>query len=139
MNVRDFLVANKNKLIRLFLYALFGVLGTVINILIFAFLTEKCGVYYMVSNVIAWLFSIIFAFLTNKNWVFESNSWKISVVLKESVQFTVARIGTCVFDMGYMFVAVSILDSDKTISKIIANALVVILNYILSKVWIFKR
>ena len=139
MNVRDFLVANKNKLIRLFLYALFGVLGTVINILIFAFLTEKCGVYYMISNVIAWLFSIIFAFLTNKTWVFESTSWSLPVVLKESVQFTLARIGTFVFDQGYMFIAVSILDCNKTISKIIANLIVVILNYVLSKLWIFKR
>jgi len=51
----------------------------------------------------------------------------------------IARIGTCVFDMGYMFVAISLLQFGETVSKVIANIIVVLLNYILSKIWIFKQ
>ena len=129
----------KERIWEFFWYALFGVIGTVINILIFYLLSQKCGVPYLVANFIAWVFSVAFAFVTNKIWVFKSKSWVFPMWFKECVQFIIARIGTCVFDMGYMFVAISLLDFDETISKIVANVIVVILNYILSKLWIFKR
>ena len=129
----------KEKLQEIFWYGFFGAVGTVINILIFYLLSQNCGVYYMISNFAAWIFSVAFAFVTNKIWVFKSKSWIFPLWLKECTQFVLARIGTCVFDMGYMLVAVSFLHFDETISKIIANFIVVILNYILSKIWIFKK
>ena len=116
----------------------FGVLGTVVNILIFWGLSQKIGVNYLFANFVAWIFSVAFAFVTNKIWVFKSKSWSFSVWMKECIQFVFARIGTCVFDMGYMFFAISLLHFDETISKIVANFVVVILNYVLSKLWIFK-
>ena len=131
--------SDKDKLLELFLYLFFGALVTVINILCFVLLTEKCNIPYMISNLIAWIVAVAFAFVTNKIWVFRSPSWKITIWFKECVQFILARLATCVFDMGYMFVAVSILNFDKTISKIIANVFVIIANYVLSKFWIFKE
>lgn len=122
-----------------FLYVFFGAVGTVVNILIFVLLSEKCNVQYMVANIVAWFFSVAFAFVTNKFWVFKSKSWISSIWIKECIQFIFARIATCVFDIGYMFVAISILNWNKTLSKIIANAIVIIANYALSRFFIFKN
>lgn len=128
-----------NKVIEFLLYLFFGVLVTVINILCFIVLTEKCNIPYMLSNLIAWIVAVAVAFVTNKIWVFRSPSWKRSIWFKECIQFVLARLATCIFDMVYMFVAVSLFDWNKTISKIIANVFVIIANYILSKFLIFKK
>lgn len=129
----------KERIWELFWYAFFGVIGTVINILIFYLLSQKCGIPYLIANFVAWVFSVAFAFVTNKIWVFRSKTWAFPMWFKECVQFTIARIGTCVFDMVYMFVAISICNFNETISKVIANIIVIILNYVLSKIWIFKK
>lgn len=133
------LLRDKQKLLEIFLYLFFGALVTVINILCFVLLTEKFSFPYMLSNLIAWIVAVAVAFVTNKIWVFRSHSWKITIWFKECVQFVIARLATCIFDMGYMFVAVSLFDWNKTISKIIANVFVIIANYVLSKLWIFRK
>ena len=130
---------NKEKFWELFWYGFFGVIGTGVNILIFYLLSQKLGIHYMVANITAWIFSVAFAFATNKIWVFKSKAWQFAVWFKECVQFVTARIGTCVFDIGYMFIAISVLHFDATVSKVIANVIVVIMNYCLSKIWIFKQ
>lgn len=129
----------KVKFLEFFWYIFFGVVGTFVNVFIFYLLSQKIGIYYLLANLVAWVFSVAFAFVTNKIYVFKSKSWCFSVWIKECIQFVFARIGTCGFDMLYMFVAVSILHFDKTFSKVIANVIVVILNYTLSKLWIFKN
>lgn len=133
------LLRDKQKLLEIFLYLFFGALVTVINILCFVLLTEKIRFPYMLSNLIAWIVAVAVAFVTNKIWVFRSPSWKIEIWFKECIQFVIARLATCIFDMGYMFVAVSLFDWNKTISKIIANFFVIIANYVLSKFIIFKK
>lgn len=138
MSFRSFLSANSQKLRRLFLYAVFGAAGTAVNVLIFVLLAEKCGANYLAANLAAWIFSVAFAFATNKAFVFESRSWAFPLWLKECAAFTLARIATCVFDWGCMFLAVSVLGWSKTASKIIANIIVVIANYALSRIWIFR-
>ena len=130
---------NKQKFWELFWYCFFGAVGTLVNILIFYLLSKMQNVHYLIANLVAWMFSVAFAFVTNKIWVFNSKLWIFSVWVKECIQFIFARIGTCVFDMGYMFFAISLLHFDETISKVVANVIVMILNYILSKIWIFKK
>lgn len=138
MTIRQWFSDNKKRLMELFWYCFYGGVGTILNVIIFYLLTNKANIPYMLSNLIAWIFSIIFAFITNKIWVFKSNSWHILVWIKEFINFMIARIATCIFDMGYMFVAISLCNFDETISKIIANIIVIILNFILSKLWVFK-
>lgn len=130
---------NKEKFWELFWYGFFGAVGTLVNILIFYLLSQLLCIHYMIANLVAWVFSVAFAFVTNKIWVFKSKSWAFSVWTKECIQFVFARIGTCLFDMGYMFIAISLLHFDETISKVVANVIVVILNYVLSKIWIFRK
>ena len=138
MNIRKISIDNKQKIIELFLYAFFGVVGTLVNVLIFVVLTKYLNIQYLISNFVAWIFSIFFAFVTNKIWVFKSKSWKFVLLFRELVLFLISRILTLIFDMGYIFLAISIFNFNATISKIIANFIVIVANYGLSKTFIFK-
>lgn len=118
------------------LYLIFGVLTTVINIVAYAIFAKGLAINEYVSNVIAWIISVLFAFFTNRIYVFESKSDK---VLKEGASFIAARLLTLGVDMLSMWIMISLIHMDDLIAKIIANVIVIILNYILSKVFVFKK
>lgn len=120
------------------LYLLFGVLTTLVNIFSFYLLVHIFLINVYVSNIIAWIISVLFAFFTNKSLVFESKS-KGKKALKEMYSFFFFRIISLLFDMGSMYIFISILNLNDLISKILANILVVVLNYIFSKCLIFKE
>lgn len=121
------------------LYGIFGVLTTVINIVSYSLLFEVFGVSNVVSNIIAWILSVLFAFITNKLWVFDSKSLEFKLFLKELGNFTVCRLATGVLDLGIMFVGVDLLMGPAIILKVISNIIVIILNYIMSKLFVFKK
>lgn len=128
----------------LILYVVFGIATTIINILLY-------GLFYywlgwknftwgnVAANVIAWVGAVSVAFLTNKNMVFGSDSWHKKVVIREFITFILARIATGVVDLAIMFIFVDCLRFNGVLIKIIANIIVIILNFILSKVVVFKR
>jgi putative flippase GtrA len=93
------------------------------------------GINYLVSNAIAWFLSVLFAYITNRIWVFESKSPNI---LKEMSLFFGGRIFSGVVDMLLMYTFIDLLVLDSTISKIIVQIIVIILNYIFSKLIVFK-
>lgn len=128
-----------NKLRELFLYGIFGVLTTLINIVAFYLLAEPLGVNYMAANILAWLIAFVFAFVTNKHYVFGSKDWSRAVWVPEGVQFLTARAFTGLMDCVLMYVFISLLEQDKMLTKIVVNGLVIIANYILSKLWVFKN
>lgn len=121
------------------LYIVFGVLTTAINIISFFIFTRALGMDLMVSNIGAWVASVIFAFVTNKIWVFDSRDYSPKIVFKELFDFTISRGATGLLDMGLMYVFVSILSMNDMFSKIIINIIVIILNYVLSKLYVFKK
>lgn len=127
-----------SKLRELFLYGAFGLLTTFINIIIFAVLTERLEINYLLANIVAWILSVVFAFVTNKQFVFNSKSWRKQVWTKECITFFSARLATGAIDLILMFSLVSQIYIDEVISKIIANIVVIVSNYILSKLLIFK-
>ncbi len=94
---------------------------------------------YLDANFIAWIAAVIFAFITNKLWVFESKSWKPAVAGKEFVSFMGARVFSFVIETIFMFVLVTLLSCHEFIAKVIVGVIVIILNYIFSKLWIFKK
>ena len=94
---------------------------------------------YLDANSIAWVAGVIFAFITNKLWVFESKSWKPSIATKEFIGFTGARIFSYVIETLMMFVLVTLMHSNTVIAKLIIGVVVIILNYIFSKLFIFKK
>ncbi len=123
-----------NKYREVLLYLVFGGLTTVVNIVSF-FILRQFDIAVYISNAIAWLIAVIFAFITNRKFVFESNGNKV----KELISFFAFRILSLGFDMGSMFLLIDILHIGELISKVLANILVIILNYIFSKLFIFKK
>jgi putative flippase GtrA len=89
--------------------------------------------------VIAWVLAVAFAYFTNKIWVFESKSWKWSVLKREISAFVSCRLATGILDIVIMYVCVDLLHWHAMLMKILSNILVIILNYVFSKLVIFKK
>ncbi len=137
----------------LILYVIFGALTTLVNLLSFKLFNLILGEQlYLVSNVIAWFLSVVFAYITNKLFVFESRSWKIKIITKEILSFFGARILSFAIEEAGLFAFVDLLGFDKyqidifgvviggkMISKLMLAVVIVILNYIFSKLVIFKK
>lgn len=121
------------------MYLIFGVLTTVVNILVYYLFKNIFNIDYLISNIIAWILSVLFAYITNKIWVFEKKTAGINELIKEIVSFFSFRVLSGILDMGFMYITVSLLHFNDNLMKIIANIVVVILNYIFSKLFIFKK
>lgn len=119
----------------LFWYVVFGVLTTVVNILSYLLFARIFNVNYIYSNIIAWFLSVLFAYITNRIWVFESKS---SNIIKEASYFFAGRIFSGVLDTGLMYVFIDLLSFGDEFSKVIIQVIVVIVNYVLSKYVVFK-
>jgi len=120
-------------------YGIFGVLTTLVNILSYNFCYYKCGITNTISNIIAWILAVLFAYFTNKIWVFESKSWKWRLIKKELSAFVGCRLATGVLDLIIMYICVDLLGMHALLMKASSNILVIILNYVFSKLIIFKR
>lgn len=156
------------KFKEIILYLIFGVLTTVVNFIAFGICKTFCDP--LIANVIAWVFAVAFAFVTNKFFVFESKSWKKNIVIKEAASFTGARLfslgveeagliimikwlklspplgefaGKCLdltklVNITLPDVIYEKLDGDMVV-KLILAVVVIILNYVFSKLIIFKK
>lgn len=132
------------------LYLVFGIGTTVVNFFSFAIVQGVLGQKnYLISNIIAFILATGFAFVTNKQWVFESKEWKINVVLKEIISFLSARISTflVIEELG-LWISVDFLNVEKLnicningilCSKIFLAFMAVLANYILGKYCVFKQ
>lgn len=134
-------------------YVIFGALTTVVSFVSFKlFDVAFHGKYYLFSNTISWILAVIFAYVTNKLFVFESKSWAFSVLKTEIPSFLSARIASYFIEQLGMFLLVTVLGFDnrvfsfvilslsgKMTAKAIVSVLVVIINYVLSKFFIFKK
>ena len=120
-------------------YLIFGGLTTVVNIIVFYLFDSVFEVHYLFANAIAILVSILFAFLTNKKYVFKSSTPTFQLWLKEFSLFVSFRLLSAVFDMGSMWLLVDGLNLNANVAKIITQFIVVVLNYAFSKFFIFKQ
>lgn len=120
-------------------YLIFGGLTTVVNIVVFYLFDSVFGVHYLIANAIAIIVSILFAFFTNKKYVFKSSTPTFQLWMKEFSLFVSFRLLSAVFDMGSMWLMVDGLDLDANWAKIITQFIVVGLNYVFSKFFIFKQ
>ena len=120
------------------LYLFFGGCSTLINILTF-FICRQLELSIFVSNIIAWTTAVIFAFITNKLIVFDSKNMDKKVVMKETIGFFIARVISLGIDMGIIHLMIDVMKIHEIISKIVSNIVVIIVNYIFSKMFIFKK
>lgn len=119
----------------LVLYVVFGAFTFFVNIAVYFLFENVLGVNYLISNIIAWFFSVLFAYITNRIWVFESKSPDI---LKEMALFFGGRIFSGVVDTALMYLFIDVMMIGDTISKIVVQIIVIVLNYIFSKLIVFK-
>ena len=120
-------------------YLIFGALATVVNIAAYSVAFYTANIDNAISNVIAWVVAAVFAYLTNKFMVFASKAHTKKALLKEITSFFSCRIFTLLVDEVIMIVSVDKYNMPAFIMKIVANIVVVILNFILSKLIIFKK
>ncbi|MCR5793424.1 MAG: GtrA family protein [Lachnospiraceae bacterium] len=127
-----------NKYKSILLYGFFGVCTTLVNWISYFLLYEVFGVKNVPATIVAWILAVAFAFLPNKIWVFNSRSFERKVVLYEMWTFVAARLATGVLDVLIMYVSVDLLHWHAGLWKLLSNIIVIIANYALSKIVIFK-
>lgn len=123
----------------LILYGVFGVLTTIINIATYAVCYRVIGIANVPSDIIAWVVGVAFAFITNKLYVFGSKSMDMKTLFPELAKFVAARLATGVLDVIIMFIGVDVMHGPDVILKVASNVIVIILNYVLSKLVVFKK
>ena len=121
-------------------YLIIGILTTAVSLATYYLLTltildANNKVYLQIANIISWLASVTFAYFTNRKYVFKV---KNKSNIKECLNFYISRISTLLIDMIIMYIFVSILKFDNKIVKLVAQIVIIILNYILSKFIVFK-
>ena len=120
-------------------YLVFGVLTTAVNYVVYLPCYNLLHISASISNVIAWVAAVAFAFVTNKPFVFQSHDWSASVVLPELTKFVGCRVGSGVLETAILFVTVDCLQWNGNVIKLIVSVLVVILNYFGSKLLVFRK
>lgn len=121
------------------LYLIFGGFTTLVNIITYALLTRVFLLDNITSNIYAWIISVFFAYLTNKLFVFRSNALDMKTIVKELISFISCRLLSGIMDISIMYVFVNLLHFNDIVIKIISNTIVVIVNYLFSKLIIFKK
>ena len=120
-------------------YLFFGVCTTIVNYLIYIPCYNFWGMSATVSNMIAWVVAVAFAYLTNKPFVFKSHDWSAKTVVPELTKFIGCRIGSGAAETLILFLAVDLLGWNGNIWKLVTQVMVVVLNYIGSKLLVFRK
>ena len=120
-------------------YLVFGVLTTAVNYIVYLPCYNVLGLSGSASNAIAWVVAVAFAYLTNKPFVFQSHDWSAKTVIPELTKFLGCRIGSGVLETAIIFLTVDWLGWNGNVMKLLTSVLVVVLNYIGSKLLVFKK
>lgn len=135
----DFIISKKE----IVLYVVFGGLTTVVNWAVYMLFVNWTGI--TVANVIAWIAAVLFAYVTNKLFVFEQKSWQIRLVAGEFAKFVSSRIVTGVIEivgvdaLVYIGLDMTLFGKKGMVAKILVSVIVVILNYVFSKLLVFRQ
>ena len=129
----------EKRLWEIFIYLFFGGLTTVVNIVTFTVSYQIFNLSWPISKTISWIFSVLFAFVTNKVWVFQTKSENFKELIWEFSKFIFARVVSFGMDMATMYIFIDLLNTGNLVAKIITQIVVVVANYIFSKVFIFKK
>ena len=116
-------------------YLIVGVLTTIVSIVSY-YLFRSFIDNYLICTIISWIIAVLFAYVTNRRFVFKSKNKKI---LKEFISFVVSRLLSLGIEVLSMIILVDLLSIDDRISKILVQVIIIVLNYIFSKIFVFKR
>lgn len=119
-------------------YLIFGVLTTVVNFIVF-FIFQKLGIDVLINNVLSWIVAVTFAYITNKKFVFESKTSGTKELMKEAISFYGCRVFSLLVEEAMLFILVKKLGINEYIIKVISQVVIIIMNYVLSKVITFRK
>ena len=135
-----------NKLVNIYnryreqiLYLVFGGLTTLISIFTYAVFTELADINILIANILSWIISVAVAYATNKSVDFRSDKKGVAQVLTEALSFYAGRLLTLLIEEAILFVFIDLAKLPNMPVKIIAQIIIIVLNYIISKVFIFKK
>ena len=120
-------------------YLVFGVLTTVVNYMVYLPAYNLLGLSASVSNVLSWIVAVAFAYLTNKPFVFKSNDWSKETVIPELTKFVSCRIASGAMETVILLLTVDILGWNGNVWKLLTQVMVVVLNYVFSKLIVFRK
>ena len=120
-------------------YLFWGGVAFVLSMVLFYIFANVMMIEEQIANVITWIICVIFTYVTNRTFVFKSKTTGVKAITKEFTEFTTARLATLVLENVVLFICIDLLLWHNMIAKLIGQFLVIVSNYILSKVWIFKK
>lgn len=118
-------------------YCIAGALATLLETVLYMLLYDKLGIYNVISTFLAWFITVLFAFMTNKYFVYKAKSG--DKIIKELLAFFSCRIGTGIFNLVWMFVTVDFLVWNPLYMKLLSALIVGVINYLVGKMMIFKK
>lgn len=121
------------------LYLVFGGLAFIVSVGSYVFCEQYLGINELIANVISWVLAVSFAYFTNRTWVFESCASGIKERLREVVSFFGGRVFTLAVEELIIFIFNTNMGCNSTAVKIVAQVVVIVLNYVISKLFIFKK
>ncbi|MBR0144250.1 MAG: GtrA family protein [Clostridia bacterium] len=136
--VRDKIGTLWGKYREVILYLLFGAATTLVNLVVF-YLLDFLRIHYLAATIAAWFVSVLFAYLTNRKFVFRSEAHTAKGILNEALLFFAGRGLSGLLDFGLMALGVEVFRWDERIWKIPVNILVIVLNYVISKILVFRK
>lgn len=120
-------------------YLFWGGVAFVLSVILFYLFANVMGLYEQIANILSWIICVIFTYLTNRFFVFKSKIKGLKRIGKEFSDFVTARILTLVMENLILFVMIDLLTIHNMIAKLVGQFVVIVSNYILSKLWIFRK
>ena len=127
----------KNKEVLLYLF--FGGLTFIVSIVTYAVFNVSMGINELIANVMSWVLAVSFAFATNRVWVFQSPTDSVQAFIKQMFVFYSGRVITLVVEEAILLVFITWLGFNSMLIKVIAQVIVIVLNYVISKLVVFKE
>ena len=132
---RGFYAAHKEVL----LYLFFGGLTTLVSIVIFALFYQRMGINELWANVLSWIAAVLFAYVTNRTWVFSEKADTRAGILRETAAFFAGRLATLGVEELILLVFITWLGLPSVPVKLAAQVAVIVLNYVVSKFFVFRK
>ena len=120
-------------------YAIFGVATTVVSMVVYGVCNSVFEMHYLVSNIVSWIIAVAFAYITNKMFVFKTRGMGFAQLKREVSLFVSARLASLLIEEIGLFLLVGLLEWGEIGGKLVMQAVVIVLNYVFSKLVIFKK
>ena len=121
------------------LYLFFGGLTTCLSIFLYWLFAHPLGLDPLIANIISWILCVAFAYITNRTWIFADKAHDPGGILREAASFTVGRLATLGLEELILWLGITVLGINDVAVKVIAQALVILGNYLISKLFVFRK